>query len=115
MNISLPTLSGFLELLTIGREQVCRKYPVHKIPRRGEKLILNITKILSLSYQSVAFDSAVEPKLNLVSVNAITPVAMIKIIRSTTKITPNDPILMKMLMSFLLQIITKTTNKTSDT
>ena len=115
MNISLPTLSGFLELLTIGREQVCRKYPVHKIPRRGEKLRLNITKILSFLSQSVASDSAVEPKLNLVSVNATTPVAMMKIISSTTKITPNDPILMKMLMSFLLQIITKTTNKTKDT
>ena len=83
---------------------------------KGEKLRLNMTRILSLLFsQSVALESAVEPVLKEVSVRAITPSAIMKIIKITTKMMPNDPILIKRFMSFLLQIITKTTKRARET
>lgn len=57
--------------------------------------------------------SAEVPNEKSVLLNASTPTTTIKIIRIMMKITPKDPILRNICMSFLLQRMTNTTKRNS--
>ena len=86
---------------------------MHRIPSKGANCELNITNTLSsLFCQSIAFESSSVPTENYVLVNAISPVASIESMSMTTKITPDELILIKMLMSFLFEMITTITKRT---
>ena len=105
INTSLVFFSGFLELRTIDRLHVCRKQPAHRTPSSCGKLLLKSTSVRLLLAQSESFDLDVDPKLYDVFDNDLIPQQIIKIISMQTNMTPNEPIFMKILMSFLLQTI----------
>jgi hypothetical protein len=80
--------------------------------------VLNITRTLyELSqFSTVKLKSSEAlPIIQVVSPREIIPIAMMNTTSMIIKITPNDPILKKIAKSFLLQIITKATNRNSET
>ena len=105
-------MSVFFAFLAIGIPIVCKKYPVHKIPRRGANPELNRTRSRSVEFQSGACYS-VSTKDKSVSVNASKPVTRMKSISMTIKNTPTELSLIKIPMSFLLERITRITNSTN--
>ena len=102
----------FFAFLAIGIPIVCKKYPVHKIPRRGANPELNRTRSRSVEFQFGARYS-VSTKDKSVSVNASKPVTSMKSISMTIKNTPTELSLIKIPMSFLLERITRITNSTN--
>ena len=82
------------------------------MPESGANSELNIVRVRNESLQSVFWAYSAEPIMNSVLEKATMPVIMMKIISMKTKITPMDPTFMKMLKSFLLQMMASATNRT---
>jgi len=85
---------------------------VHRIPARGAKFKLNMTRVRWGSDQFVSSDSAIVPITNSVFEKALAPTKIINPIKNTMKITPIEPTFMKTDKSFFEHKYTNTGNST---
>ena len=88
MNMSLLVFSGFFDARTILKLPVCKKYPAHKIPASGEKFVLKRTNVRMELSHCVWSESAALPTTKVVLPIAINPIATMKLMSSTRKMTP---------------------------